>query len=55
MLKYPPETRFTAQQAYCHDWIQRKNAEHLKAGTAQQLLSNLRTFHVLTLMRKRFV
>ncbi len=46
MLKYPPETRFTSQQACSHDWIKRSNLSEVKASTAKSLLANLRVFHV---------
>ncbi len=45
MLKYPPEQRFTAQQAYAHDWIQSKKFNELKPAIAQQILDNLKNFH----------
>jgi hypothetical protein len=46
MLKYPPELRLTAQQAYTHDWIKKKNFNPLKPEATQALLANLTNFHV---------
>ena len=46
MLKFPPETRYTALQAYSHDWIKKKNFNSLKPETVRVLLMNLKNFHV---------
>ncbi len=47
MLKYPPEGRISAQDAYTHVWIKRKKFNQLKPETAMALLSNLKNFHVI--------
>jgi len=49
MLKYPPEIRFSAQQAYNHKWIQNKIISSLKPSTINTLLTNLKNFHVFFL------
>lgn len=46
MLKYPPEARITAQEAFSHSWIQSKKFNQLKPETAASLLNNLKNFHV---------
>jgi hypothetical protein len=46
MLKFPPDLRYTAQQAYTHPWIQKKNYLKLKATSTELLLRNLKCFHV---------
>jgi calcium-dependent protein kinase len=46
MLKYPPTARLSAQQAYAHEWIQKRKFNTLKPETAQALLANLKNFHV---------
>jgi hypothetical protein len=45
MIKHPAEARFTAQQAYCHEWIQSKKFNTLQPEIARDLLTNLRNFH----------
>lgn len=47
MLKYPPEQRITAQEAYEHDWIKNKKFNVIQADTSKQILTNLRSFHVI--------
>lgn len=49
MLKYPPETRLSAQEAFSHKWIKSKKFNELKPETAKSLMANLKNFHVLIL------
>lgn len=46
MLKYPAEQRITAHEAYEHEWIKSKKFNVIQPATSQQILNNMRTFHV---------
>jgi hypothetical protein len=45
MLTYPADKRITAEQAYQHEWIQKRKFNVLKPETAHALLTNLKNFH----------
>ncbi len=46
MLKYPPDQRISAQDAYTHEWIKGKRFNELKPEIAENILLNLKNFHV---------
>jgi len=46
MIKYPPDVRISAQEAYAHEWIKNKHFNQLKPEVAQNILCNLKSFHV---------
>jgi len=46
MIKYPPEQRISAREAYMHKWIKTKKFNTIKPDTSQKILNNLRSFHV---------
>jgi calcium-dependent protein kinase len=46
MIKYPPESRLSAQEAFNHPWIKSKKFNELKPETAKYLMANLKNFHV---------
>ena len=45
MLTYPPDKRISAEEAYKHEWIQKRKFNVLKPETAHALLTNLKNFH----------
>lgn len=49
MIKFPPEQRISAQEAYTHDWIKNKKFNILKPEISQNILYNLKNFHVILL------
>ena len=46
MIKFPPEDRLNAQDAFNHPWIQGKNFNEFKPEVAQLILNNLKSFQV---------
>eukprot|EP00826_Nyctotherus_ovalis_P034848 TRINITY_DN2938_c0_g7_i3.p1 TRINITY_DN2938_c0_g7~~TRINITY_DN2938_c0_g7_i3.p1 ORF type:complete len:229 (-),score=75.19 TRINITY_DN2938_c0_g7_i3:371-1057(-) len=46
MIKFPPEQRISAQEAYGHDWIKNKKFNVLRPEISQSILYNLKNFHV---------
>lgn len=46
MIKYPPEDRFNAQQAYSHRWIRGKAQSSVQPEVVEQLISNMKQFKV---------
>lgn len=47
MIMYPPEKRLTAQESYNHEWIKSKKFNVLEPDITQNILTNLKNFHVL--------
>jgi len=46
MLKYNPEHRLSAKEAYQHQWISSKKFNELSPETAKTLMTNLKNFSV---------
>jgi calcium-dependent protein kinase len=44
MIKYPPELRFSAEQALNHKWLRNKKVRKLNPVIGMQVLTNMKTF-----------
>lgn len=47
MLKYSPDERISAQEAYSHPWLANKRSIKGKPRIIRNIMANLKNFHVL--------